>query len=674
MAAVSLSPTPISSFPSTMSTRRAPLSSNSNAANSPMRTRPSGSLASVLDKHRHQKRAHASVQREELYGQPPPPKKQLLNDGSKEAVRCPPPVRQVKIPVKREPGRLHKEEKTSQSANIRTAQQEDEATRIRRWREATRANFPDYVFYFESAPDDKRSKLVKQIMQLGGREEKFFSKDITHVITTRSIPNDLSTRTPSENAPAQNQTQRVQPHMPKTIDPSLLSRDHNVKDVRRRLLESGRRRVAVPVAEDNNPLRQPTTARNADVLVRAHEMKKRIWSYSKLVRVLQVMFDPDPQGINGSGPKIEQTNLAQLLNKERVNGPSDRDPTVSTKELVYFKGPFIYIYDIEGKQKSIMVREYAKVADKNEGDWPQFRASTDGRCPFVEEDPLERQRREEKIERLAREKERQVRRERALAEAALERKVPPVPLGRPISRPAVAKRTLAEIQDHNSRAGGPTPVPDIFDGGKASNPPGLDFNAFTSRSKSARLFGGEPVASGIQASNITSAIRSQMISSAAGLSAKAGTSKEVHGLQRQVLQKGNLTSANATSHDMSSRRLADMSLDTSTHHQQRSASLGIGSRKLAQIDKDRVKDHKRTMSVPFAAPAKPKKRDLKPGYCENCQDKYEDFDQHILTKKHRRFAEDPRNWASLDALLCQLERVPKYTHVDDEGSVEAPNN
>lgn len=418
-----------------------------------------------------------------------------------------------------------------------------------------------------------------------------------------------------DNASVSGHNQRVQSDMPKTIDPSLLSRDPNVKDIRRRLLESGRKKA--PVAEDN-ALGRPTAARTTDILVRAQEMNKKIWHYTKLQRVFQVMFDPDPLGITGHAPKAEETNLAQLLNKERTNGPSDRDPTVSTKELVHFKGPYIYIYDIEEKQKAIMVREYAKVADKKDGDWPQFRASTDSRCPFVGETESERKR---EAEKLAREKVRQEQRERRLADNSPELKPPPAPLGKPIG----AKRSLSEMENSNARAG-PARVSELFDLTKAANPPSLDFNAFTSRARSARLFGGEPVASGMQPSNITSAIRSQMISSATGvLGAKAGTSKELHGLQRKVLQKSAIPSANPTSQDMSSRRLADMSLDTSTY--QRSASLGVGPRKLGQIEEDRVKDHKRTLSVPFAAPTKPKKRDLKPGYCENCQDKFNDFEE-----------------------------------------------
>lgn len=418
--------------------------------------------------------------------------------------------------------------------------------------------------------------------------------------------------------------------MPKTIDPSLLSRDTVVKDVRRRLFESAPRKLPVPVATDDNILHQPPTARKTDILVRAQEMNKKIWTFAKLVRVLQVLNDPDPFRTANAPKATEQANLAQLLNKERTTGPSDRDPTVATKELIFFKGPFIYVYDIEGKQKPIMVREYAKVADKKDGDWPQFRTTSSGRCPFVEEeDPNERRRHAEKKAReRALEKQRQ---EAAVVNAAPKLKAPPAPSTAGMG----AKRSLTEMEHgHNPRAN-PARVPEVFDLAKAANPPNIDFakpqNAFTSRARSARLLAGEPVASGIQPSNITSAIRSQMISSATGiLGAKAGTSKELHGLQRQVLQKSNANSVNPTSQDMSSRRLAEMSMDNSTF--QRSASLGVASRKLAQIE-ERPQEHKRTKSVPVAVPVKPKKRDLKPGYCENCQDKYPDFDEVSLIEK-----------------------------------------
>lgn len=43
-------------------------------------------------------------------------------------------------------------------------------------------------------------------------------------------------------------------------------------------------------------------------------------------------------------------------------------------------------------------------------------------------------------------------------------------------------------------------------------------------------------------------------------------------------------------------------------------------------------------------------------------------------KKHRKFAEDSRNWSKLDSLLGQLQRVLKYEpRMDDEGSEDYPD-
>ncbi len=164
--------------------------------------------------------------------------------------------------------------------------------------------------------------------------------------------------------------------------------------------------------------------------------------------------------------------------------------------------------------------------------------------------------------------------------------------------------------------------------------PPVDFqpqNAFTSRAKTGRLFAGEPVASGVQPSGITSAIRSQM-SATGNLGSKAGTSKAIHGLQRKVLQK-----SAPTSHDPASRRVNDAANTAAVEPLAattpvpssfvRSASMSQTSQRtldaIAESHPARGDNHKRTMSVPVQP--KPK-RDPKPGYCENCQDKFDDFD------------------------------------------------
>jgi len=61
---------------------------------------------------------------------------------------------------------------------------------------------------------------------------------------------------------------------------------------------------------------------------------------------------------------------------------------------------------------------------------------------------------------------------------------------------------------------------------------------------------------------------------------------------------------------------------------------------------------------------KESRKDPKPGYCENCRDKFDDFDEHIATRKHRKFAATASNWAELDTVLYQLQQpLKEYDYV-----------
>lgn len=37
-----------------------------------------------------------------------------------------------------------------------------------------------------------------------------------------------------------------------------------------------------------------------------------------------------------------------------------------------------------------------------------------------------------------------------------------------------------------------------------------------------------------------------------------------------------------------------------------------------------------------------------------------------MGRRHRRFAEDPKNWGELDDLLADLKRMPKDFYMDEE--------
>lgn len=390
-------------------------------------------------------------------------------------------------------------------------------------------------------------------------------------------------------------------------------------------------------------------ARQSDVLIKARDLGMKIWALEKLQRMMTTMFETDTgmqmthgHNTRSAAASVEPealsrskrtADLSQLLRNERINGPSDRDPTVASNEMVMFKGPFIYVHDVNEKQRPVMVREYAKVSNKENGDWPQFRSVANGKCPFVDE--VDHERKEAEREQLRKQKQAEC--ERAAAGSA------------PRTRAAAAeaskmqppsKQVLAENDAINRRRAlkltakaEAAPVLDTRPvESEASSTKSLQ-NAFVSRAGQGRLFGGEPVASGLQQSNVTSAIRSQMISStAAAPGAKAGTSKEVHGLQRKVLERNSgPTSLGLTS----SHRMTDIASAAAVAKED--SKRRKARERLGFIDEDPTPtelEEARRAEVARKAKAIQKrqseKRDPKPGYCENCMDKFEDFDEVCL--------------------------------------------
>ncbi|KAI9743025.1 MAG: hypothetical protein M1818_003320 [Claussenomyces sp. TS43310] len=681
--------------------RRVPLSSNPNAANSPYRAVASAAA-------QKQKRSYATIQREEAYGQAPPAKKQML-EANGLSLRTPPrqPSGQAaegRVFTRRsnnsQPTAFERKCEVvrvrptpQQTASRPEKPSEENLETIRQWQKHYRKVFPKYVFYFESIPEETRIKHARQVIMLGAREEKFFSNAVTHVVTTRSIPPEFNVGPTDAVAYSSAEDSHSRGSHPQTINPLLLDRSSEPTAIQgednipkgRFTFDAPMGRRTVSNTQDLDARKHQ--ARNADVLHRARELGMKIWALEKLQRMMYTMFDTDTgvQTTHGHNTRSNPTQMAshaiprpsnnadlsQLLRNERINGPSDRDPTVATGEMVIFKGPFIYIHDIDEKQRPIMVREYAKVLHKEEGDWPQFRSVANGKCPFVEE--IDYGRREAEKEAARQQQQKHIEREKsavprtraAAAEAC--RMQPP--------RASNEKSVLAQVVDGSNRGKMSVPIShaDPFASRRRSEQemaPRDQQNMFASRAKEGRLFGGEPVASGVQPSNVTSAIRSQMISStaAAGPGAKAGTSKEVHGLQRKVLEKNSgPTSLSLTS----SHRTTDLigpKEDGTCRAAKRKAQ-----EKLGFIDEDpspaELEDARRAEAARKSKAIQKRKserRDPKPGYCENCMDKFEDFDekQHILSRKHRKFAERADNWRELDALLRQLERPIKDVDLD----------
>ncbi|KAI6821412.1 hypothetical protein KC350_g9604, partial [Hortaea werneckii] len=419
----------------------------------------------------------------------------------------------------------------------------------------------------------------------------------------------------------------------------------------------------------------------ADILSRARQLGIKIWALEKLHRMLSTILDTDA-GDQGTGHDTRShvtggrtaskagrnADLEQLLRNEKLTGPTDRDMSVAGQDMATFRGCYLYVHDMDEKTKPVMVRDYPKPGARETGKWPQFRLSGPGRCPFVEDPSYQKRQAQEASAAKAQEELTTQRRLRATSaqETAASRQTQDRPL---TERHANLRRSPRKI-DAPAKPLDPPKPPHANKQISAENVP-LFGSTQQSLRGLPRMIGGEPVASGVQASNVTSAIRSQHVSSAAisstapGANHRVGDSKEVSALKRKVLERGNSINSNnsvLSSHMNDMRAALNGDNEPPPRAAKRKAQETLG---VVNEDEEDYERGKRPLKQRKPAPRrrKPVERDPKPGYCENCRDKFDDFDEHIQSRKHRKFAMTQDNWKELDELLGKLKRPHKVFEV-----------
>lgn len=474
------------------------------------------------------------------------------------------------------------------------------------------------------------------------REEKFFSKEITHIITSRSLPDDnsMDTQGPSSIGSSSQNTGQL-----RTINPILLDRNtefqRQAQDVQSKSKFDFDTAIGRKVHAAN--IRDLEPKKSVDILQRARDMGIKIWTLEKLERIAKTMLanradEPSLRGPGGRGLALnaplpsktkQEPDLSHLLRKEQLNGPSDA--ANANGGIAPFKGPHIYVRCMDEKTKPILVKEWPKVARREDGEWPQFRGNSVGKCPFIVDQSTQRQ----EVERL------KARVQQAQAQEIAERQqtlrarsaaaTGPI-VSRQPGAPVPKKQPLAE-----SRGGGNMiDLTEKSAPGQENTQLAREFNekprslmkAPSNIPAAARLrfFNGEPAASGMQPSNITSAIRSQMISStAAQPGAKAGTSKEVHGLKRKVLEKNSGPGLHATQAAQKSidplgaaRAERHIPLARQTRRQAQEPLIHIDEESTQSEDEEDVWRHEEVQKTQILEDQAPK-REPKPGWCENCR-------------------------------------------------------
>jgi regulatory subunit for Cdc7p protein kinase len=440
---------------------------------------------------------------------------------------------------------------------------------------------------------------------------------VTHVITTRPIPADIDGSSSSHKG---------------TVNPSQLENKKSVFDA---VLEKSDR---------------------GDILYKAKSLGMKIWSVEKLQRMVDTMFNKET-GEDASSyttrqavaaqQKARPADLQRLLQNEKM----DRDHVMASQDMIPLRGYYVYVHDMDELTRPVMIREYQKV-DKEKGKWPQFRASGTGKCPFIEDPHFGRRQQEEqearRVARLAAPPP-----PRTRAASALQEKNALVENNNLARRPSAPAAVAVKLEAEDAKPLDPPKGLPLKRCNTADGAPPMFGSAQASIRAMPRFIAGEPVASGLHQSNITSAIRSQMISSTAA-APRAGNSKEVNQLKRKVLEKNSVPSANTNSGHSSVMNDVRTALNQE-HSQPMRAAKRKAQESLGHTHQDGDEERQARKAAALRR-RKTAEKELKPGYCENCREKFNDFDEHVVSRKHRKFAITTDNWVELDQLLAQLDR------------------
>jgi regulatory subunit for Cdc7p protein kinase len=344
-------------------------------------------------------------------------------------------------------------------------------------------------------------------------------------------------------------------------------------------------------------------------LLKAIEWKMKIWTVAKLESVLDRCQAPVNLELSrtGTAAAVPQT-LSHLLQSERLHGTTERDPNEKRLGFHYFSknSYFILVEDLNDEVATIHASEYPikKGRDgKESGDWPVLYCHPRSRGPFIEFDRNEA-RKAERAERQERARERErVCRMTKLHEQEMQKKMRADHLQ--AKRAGDLRRSVSMVSLHRRISIGDDgrPPQEVID-------LDIDMGMHESANASGYLASGYMAASG----------NSMTITSTAGTTSTSG-----------------LSTRSATQMPLALRERLQQQIVTSR-------KVGLGNN---TGQKGGEKDHKGNMGPPSAVPERkllrkskstntmklPKREETtKPGYCECCRTKFDDFQKvRIMT-------------------------------------------
>ncbi|KIY65912.1 hypothetical protein CYLTODRAFT_399625 [Cylindrobasidium torrendii FP15055 ss-10] len=377
-------------------------------------------------------------------------------------------------------------------------------------------------------------------------------------------------------------------------DITYLISDYNAQDAPRNKENRTQRRLPGSACPSPTKTRVP----EATLYTKAVNLEIGVWSTSKLKVILDRLLSDTAE------PKLpipeRKPNLKDLLATEKITGSTtERDPTQRRHDWTYFEPDSYYVLveDIHGKQATIIAHQYTPKKGEKEP-WPVLYCDPRSSNPFRPFDEKEKKR----MERVQQEEKSKKDKAREKVELQriknVERRVSH---GHDLRRAASVgnlQRRLTEEEEEELEV--------VEDLGSANASGFLASGYVAASGNSVSIASTHPTTSTsgsfVRQSSMNSALRKQQ--------------------QHEVLTSRKAMAPPPVPHDLRRTR------STNTL-------------------RPRV-----TTKLP--------KRDegAKPGYCECCREKFSDYKTHIKGDRHRRFAENEKNFRELDSLLGEVKRRP----------------
>lgn len=365
-----------------------------------------------------------------------------------------------------------------------------------------------------------------------------------------------------------------------------------------------------------------------DIFNDAVNLKIKVWDFDKVFRFLKNLGVSETANLERSG------NLSNLLKEEKIFGSTDRDPNARRDDLHYLEKKFIYVYDLSQAVRPIAVREWSNDS------YPSLYLTMDGKCPFIPDTS----------ENLEKKKARRLQKfEATKSYRELLKKI--------------SYDIISFAKDgfsmSNSVFSGTSTSTDYSQGNSDEQTleSGSTVKDEATEEKSPTSDSNEHISNTTLANyNFKVPASLMRLSSVVQPSANHSTSKFY-----DVAASGFNGASNAMQFSM------DSTLNSVA--QQANQGNGLGPA-VSQVPSKNINNLKRRIFMKRQiqkAEGRERERELKPGYCENCRVKYDNFEDHINSNRHRNFACNDENFKDIDELIATLNESKSMGYVTSNG-------